>query len=263
MRVSGANAIGVHTVTAQREMLTGQEARKLKDDVASRATVAIGGTSNAYLNFLEDLLAAEGFAVRRIGPESALGITESDTPAVVTLDCESLGKATADVLRRIRRERAGARIPVLLLTEQQGDLVSSVSADGALDHHLSKSAGPQAIAVAVRRAVRAAAAAWQGSPLNYADVLLDPISHSVRRGDRDVRLTPTEFRLLQHFLANPERVFTRDELAEAAWPAKGPVGGRTIDVHVGRLRRALCTTEEQNLIRTVHSIGYALSTKQE
>lgn len=182
---------------------------------------------------------------------------------MITLDCSSLGSTTADILRHIRRQRAGARIPVLLLTERQGDTVSSVSADGALDHYLSKSAGPQAIAAAVRRALRAAAAAWEGGALNYANVVLDPVSHSVCRGDRDVRLTPTEFRLLQYFLANPERVCTRDELAEAAWPKKGSVGGRTIDVHVGRLRRALCTTEEQNLIRTVHSIGYALSTKRE
>ena len=182
---------------------------------------------------------------------------------MITLDCSSLGSTTADILRHIRRQRARARIPVLLLTERQGDTVSSVSADGALDHYLSKSAGPQAIAAAVRRALRAAAAAWEGGALNYANVVLDPVSHSVCRGDRDVRLTPTEFRLLQYFLANPERVCTRDELAEAAWPKKGSVGGRTIDVHVGRLRRALCTTEEQNLIRTVHSIGYALSTKRE
>ena len=102
-----------------------------------------------------------------------------------------------------------------------------------------------------------------GPLLTYADVELDPRGYRVRRGGRDIHLSPIEFRMLRHLLQNPEQVFTRDDLIGAAWQQNVYVGPRTVDVHVGILRRALKTGSESDLIRTVRSVGYALAVPDE
>ena len=94
--------------------------------------------------------------------------------------------------------------------------------------------------------------------LSYADVTIDLRRHVIYRNRRRVNVTPIEFHLLQHLMRYPRRVFTRGELHKAAWPQNVFVELRTIDVHVGKLRRALCSSGESNLIRTVRSCGYAL-----
>lgn len=95
--------------------------------------------------------------------------------------------------------------------------------------------------------------------LTFADIELDPDSYRVRRGGREIHLCPIEFRLLRHLLENPGRVFTRDDLIGAGWRKNVYVGPRTVDVHVGQLRRALGAKSEKDLIRTVRSVGYILA----
>ena len=103
------------------------------------------------------------------------------------------------------------------------------------------------------------AAEARAKAVRYADVEMDLITYRVRRDGRDVHLSPIEFKLLKHFLERPEQVITREELHSAAWLDNVHVGPRTVDVHVGRLRKALQSGSKGNLIRTVRSVGYALS----
>lgn len=227
-----------------------------------KRTVLIAGANRAYLDLLAYILETEGFAALRMdgkikSPKRAPGLKAD----VIVLDCGSLEAPAIDVLRRIREDPHTASTPVVLLTDGPATAMATVSADGAQDHHVWKSAGPHGIVAGIRRALRDEAALSETETLNYADVKMDVATHRVLRGNREVYLTPTEFRLLQHFLAHPERVFTREQLAQAAWPIESGVGERTVDVHMGRLRRALGAGCEQDLIRTVRSIGYSLSGK--
>jgi len=96
-------------------------------------------------------------------------------------------------------------------------------------------------------------------PIQYADIEMDLASYRVWRGGREIHLSPTEFKLLRRLLERPEQVVTRHDLRIAAWPRNIHVGPRTIDVHVGRLRRALSMGTETNLVRTIRSVGWALS----
>ncbi|MDL2402374.1 winged helix-turn-helix domain-containing protein [Rhizobium mayense] len=95
--------------------------------------------------------------------------------------------------------------------------------------------------------------------LTFLDLELDVNSYRVRRNGRTIHLTPTEFRLLHHLMKNPHKVYSRDELQDAAWPRAVHLGPRTIDVHIGCLRAALKKAGGEDLIRTVRSVGYALS----
>ena len=105
---------------------------------------------------------------------------------------------------------------------------------------------------------RAGGTAASNEVLRYADVEMDLAEHRVRRSGREVRLGPTEFRLLRHFLENPQRVFSRERLLDAVWGRDVYVEPRTVDVHIRRLRKALNDGAQTDLIRTVRSAGYAL-----
>jgi two-component system phosphate regulon response regulator PhoB len=94
--------------------------------------------------------------------------------------------------------------------------------------------------------------------LVFGDIVVDRVSYRVKRGERDVHLGPTEFRLLDYFMQHPGRVFSREQLLDAVWGSDVYVEARTVDVHVGRLRKALNEGDEIDPIRTVRSAGYAL-----
>ena len=100
--------------------------------------------------------------------------------------------------------------------------------------------------------------AYAGKTLSYADIMMDATAHKVSRGGKAIRLGPTEFRLLRHFLENPDRVFSREQLLDAVWGHDVYVEPRTVDVHIRRLRKVLNEGGAQDVIRTVRSAGYAL-----
>jgi two-component system phosphate regulon response regulator PhoB len=94
--------------------------------------------------------------------------------------------------------------------------------------------------------------------VNHADIVMDRVAHRVSRAGKEIHLGPTEFRLLDHFLKHPGRVFSREQLLDAVWGSDVYVEARTVDVHVGRLRKALNVDGTTNPIRTVRSAGYSL-----
>jgi len=94
--------------------------------------------------------------------------------------------------------------------------------------------------------------------ITAGDIIMDRVSHRVKRGERDVHLGPTEFRILDHLMQHPGRVFSREQLLDAVWGSDVYVEARTVDVHIGRLRKALMVGTESDPIRTVRSAGYSL-----
>jgi two-component system phosphate regulon response regulator PhoB len=110
----------------------------------------------------------------------------------------------------------------------------------------------------VRAVLRRIRPALAGDTVTIGDITMDRASHKVRRGDKDIRLGPTEFRLLDHLIQHPGRVFSREQLLDAVWGSDVYVEARTVDVHIGRLRKALNKGFDDDPIRTVRSAGYAL-----
>jgi len=197
-----------------------------------------------------------GYDVTRTGDgEEALILAEEVRPDLVILDWMIEGISGIEVCRRLRRRPATANLPIIMLTArgEEDDRVRGL--ETGADDYLTKPFSPKELvarAGAVLRRVRPALAA---ETLDYGGIEMDLAAHRVRRAGKPVQLGPTEYRLLRHFLENPGRVFSRQQLLETVWPHSEDIELRTVDVHIRRLRQAL---GEPDIIRTVRSAGYAL-----
>ena len=198
----------------------------------------------------------EGFAITRTGDgEEALILAEEVKPDLIILDWMIEGISGIEVCRRLRRRQNTAHLPIIMLTArgEEDDRVRGL--ETGADDYMTKPFSPKELvarAFAVLRRVRPALAAEQ---LDYAGLEMDLTAHRVRRDGKSVQVGPTEYRLLRHFLENPGRVFSRQQLLETVWPHSEEIELRTVDVHIRRLRLAL---GEPDLVRTVRSAGYAL-----
>ncbi|MEU8344166.1 DNA-binding response regulator, OmpR family, contains REC and winged-helix (wHTH) domain [Actinomadura meyerae] len=196
-------------------------------------------------------LAREGFAVEiEADPGRAAAAAERSRPDVVVLDL-STAALPADLYRRVAD--AACPAPVVAVT---GPLDPAI-ARSLGEHRVDRPFGPRVLVGAVAEALRrgAPAPAGEPGPLRAGAVALDRPGRAAVAGGRRVALTVTEFDLLEFLMANPGRVFTREQLLDAAWGPGAGAGSRTVDVHVAQLRAKL---GEDSPIRTVRGVGYVL-----
>jgi len=130
--------------------------------------------------------------------------------------------------------------------------------DIGADDYITKPFSTDELLARIRAVLRRIRPALAGDAVRFGSIQVDRAAHRVRRGDRDIHLGPTEFRLLDHLIQHPGRVFSREQLLDAIWGSDVYVEARTVDVHIGRLRKALNDSGETDPIRTVRSAGYAL-----
>jgi two-component system phosphate regulon response regulator PhoB len=204
-------------------------------------------------------LEKEGFAVAEAadGEEALLRIAEQK-PDAVLLDWMLPLLSGIEVCRQIRRAPATRSLPVIMLTArgEEGDRVRGLNS-GA-DDYVVKPFSLGELVARLRAVIRRAQPNAGEDVLRYADVTMDLVAHRVSRAGEPVHLGPTEFRLLRHFLQNPARVFSREQLLDRIWGHYAEVELRTVDVHIRRLRKALNAVGEGDLVRTVRSVGYSL-----
>ncbi|WP_149257250.1 response regulator transcription factor [Actinomadura sp. K4S16] len=196
-------------------------------------------------------LAREGFDVEIEGdPAGAAAAAERRRPDVVVLDL-STSALPADLYRRVAD--AARPAPVVAVTGPVDPAVAHLLGD----HRVDRPFGPRVLVAAVAEALRAGGPAEAPGPLRAGRIALDPRDRAAVVGDRRVALTVTEFDLLEFLMANPGRVFTREQLLDAAWGPGAGAGSRTVDVHVAQLRAKL---GDGSPIRTVRGVGYVLDT---
>jgi two-component system phosphate regulon response regulator PhoB len=204
-------------------------------------------------------LEAEGYLVETIdhGEEADIVLQES-APDLLILDWMLPGVSGIELCRRLRARPNTERLPVIMLTAR-GEETERVRglATGADDFLVKPFSTPELMA-RVRALLRRSKPALISSILRYADIELDRQSHRVHRERREVRLGPTEFRLLDFLMASPGRVFSRAQLLDGVWGHDLYVDERTVDVHVGRLRKALNFSNKPDPIRTVRGAGYSM-----
>jgi two-component system phosphate regulon response regulator PhoB len=158
----------------------------------------------------------------------------------------------------MRRRDDTRTVPILMLTArgEEGDRVRGLST-GADDYVVKPFSVPELIA-RLQALLRRASPQRVANILQRGDISLDRAAHRVMRKTREVRLGPTEFKLLEFFMENAGRVLSREQLLDGAWGREAYIDGRTVDVHVGRLRKALIRGSESDPIRTVRGTGYVL-----
>jgi len=203
-------------------------------------------------------LESEGYAVERVarGDDAELALIETP-PDLVILDWMLPGLSGLEVCRRLRAREATRTLPVIMVTArgEEGERVRGLSI-GADDYVVKPFSVPELMA-RVRALLRRARPERVAATLAAGDLELDRDTHRVRRGQRDVHLGPTEFRLLEFLMEKPGRVLSRGQLLDGVWGTASEIDERTVDVHVGRLRKALSRGREADPIRTVRGAGYA------
>lgn len=203
-------------------------------------------------------LESEGYAVERVarGDDAELALIETP-PDLVILDWMLPGLSGLEVCRRLRAREATRTLPVIMVTArgEEGERVRGLSI-GADDYVVKPFSVPELMA-RVRALLRRARPERVAATLAAGDLELDRETHRVRRGQRDVHLGPTEFRLLEFLMEKPGRVLSRGQLLDGVWGTASEIDERTVDVHVGRLRKALSRGREADPIRTVRGAGYA------
>jgi two-component system phosphate regulon response regulator PhoB len=227
-----------------------------KADRAPRILVVEDEAALAYL--LVYNLEAEGYQVEHVdnGDEAELRIAETP-PDLVILDWMLPGVSGLEICRRLRSREGARDMPVIMLTArgEENERVRGLSV-GADDYVVKPFSTPELMA-RVRALLRRARPERIASRLSAGDIDLDRDTRRVRRGGREIHLGPTEFRLLEYFMEKPGRVFTRAQLLDSVWGMSAEIDERTVDVHVGRLRKALIRGRDKDPIRTVRGAGYS------
>ena len=204
-------------------------------------------------------LEAEGYEVETIGrgDEAETRLREV-APDLVVLDWMLPGLSGIELCRRLRARPETKTLPIIMLTArgEESERIRGL-ATGADDYIVKPFSVPELIA-RVRALLRRASPERVADVLTHGDIELDREKKRVARGGREVELGPTEFRLLEFLMERPGRVFSREQLLNGGWGAEIYIDERTVDVHVGRLRKALNRGREVDPIRTVRGAGYAL-----
>jgi two-component system phosphate regulon response regulator PhoB len=214
---------------------------------------------DALSTLLQYNLEKEGYSVDVAddGEEALVSIDERQ-PDLVVLDWMLPKVSGIEVCRRLRGKAETRNIPIVMLTArgEESDRVRGL--DTGADDYLTKPFSMVELTARIRAVLRRIRPGLAEDKLRHGDLVVDRVAHRVRRADREVHLGPTEFRLLDYFMQHPGRVFSREQLLDAVWGSDVYVEARTVDVHIGRLRKALNVGTETDPIRTVRSAGYAL-----
>ena len=216
---------------------------------------------DALATLLQYNLDKEGYRVTiATDGEEALMLTSERPPDLVLLDWMLPKVSGVEVCRRLRARPETRNLPIVMLTArgEESDRVRGL--ETGADDYVVKPFSMTELSARIRAVLRRIRPALADDRLTHGDIVVDRVAHRVRRADREVHLGPTEFRLLDYLMQHPRRVFSREQLLDAVWGSDVYVEARTVDVHVGRLRKALNRDGEADPIRTVRSAGYALDT---
>jgi two-component system, OmpR family, phosphate regulon response regulator PhoB len=193
--------------------------------------------------------------------EEALLLASEQVPSLVLLDWMLPLMSGLEVCRQMRRNPKTRDIPIIMLTARGEEADKVRGLNSGADDYIAKPFSPTELVARMRAVLRRSSPGLAEELLSFGDVIMDLAAHRVRRQGRDVHLGPTEFRLLRHFMQHPGRVFSREQLLDLVWGHDVYVEPRTVDVHIRRLRKALNEVNDNDIIRTVRSAGYALDEK--
>ena len=208
----------------------------------------------ALAELLEFRFKAEGYAVT-VTPDGdeALLLAQEEVPDLVLLDWMVEGTSGIEVCRRLRRDKATAHVPIVMLTARGAEDDRIRGLDTGADDYVTKPFSPRELIARVGAIMRRIRPALAGEVLTVGDLSLDAVA-----GGEVLSLGPTEFRLLRFFMEHPGRVFSRGQLLDAVWGTESEIELRTVDVHIRRLRKGIARPDAPDPVRTVRSAGYAL-----
>ena len=179
-------------------------------------------------------------------------------PDLLLLDWMLPDLSGIEICKNIRKDNSFKNLPVIMLTAKGEEEDKIKGLDSGVDDYLTKPFSFNELIARIKAVLRRSNPNTVSDNLKFDDLMLDRIEKRVFRDGQEIKLGPTEFRLLDFFLTNPKRVYSRDQILESVWPNNVNVESRTIDVHIRRLRQSVNLKNKKELIRTVRSSGYSL-----
>ncbi len=225
----------------------------------SKPTVLVAEDEGALITLLRYNLEREGYRVLEAQDgEEALLVAAEEKPDLVLLDWMLPQLSGIEVCRRLRGRQETRNVPIIMLTArgEEGDRIRGL--DTGADDYMTKPFAMTELLARLRAVLRRIRPSLAEDVISVGDIEMDRGAHRVRRAGIEVHLGPTEYKLLDHLIQHPGRVFSREQLLDAVWGSDVYVEARTVDVHVGRLRKALNIEGVSDPIRTVRSAGYSL-----
>ncbi len=212
---------------------------------------------DSLATLLQYNLDKEGYGVALCADgEEALVMIDEKQPDLVILDWMLPTVSGIEVCRRLRQRPSTRNLPVVMLTARGEESDRIRGLDTGADDYVVKPFSMIELCARIRAVLRRIRPGLAEDRVRQGDIIIDRVAHRVKRAGEEIHLGPTEFRLLDYFMQHPGRVFSREQLLNAVWGTDVYVETRTVDVHIGRLRRALGS--EGDPIRTVRSAGYSL-----
>ena len=213
-----------------------------------------------FFLLLDHVLHAEGFETLLVSePTEFDRAVEDHKPNLILQDCKPGMSPAAEMYQRLQQTELGQGIPFLVLIGSDATSEHVLLLNAGVDEIITRPVSPSKLLERIRMLLGGSRDQPDNAVVTYADVKMDLKRHQVQRNGKNIHLGPIEYKLLRHLLQNPGQIFTRAALIDAAWPPNVYVVQRTVDVHMGRLRKALKETSNKDLIRTVRSVGYGLA----
>ena len=216
-----------------------------------KPSVLVAEDESALVTLLRYNLEREGYRVleARDG-EEALLVSSEEKPDVVLLDWMLPQLSGIEVCRRLRSRQETRNVPIIMLTARGEETDRVRGLDTGADDYITKPFSMTELLARLRAVMRRIRPGLAEDTVLIGDLEMDRAAYRVRRRGRDIHLGPTEFKLLDHLIQHPGRVFSREQLLDAVWGSDVYVEARTVDVHVGRLRKALNIEGIRDPIRT-------------
>ncbi|WP_170324914.1 phosphate regulon transcriptional regulator PhoB [Ruegeria arenilitoris] len=226
---------------------------------ADQPTVLVVEDEPAQREVLAYNLEAEGFRVSKAASgDEAMLLVDEEHPDIIVLDWMMPNLSGIEVCRRLKSRPDTRSIPIIMLSARTEEVDKVRGLETGADDYVVKPYSVVELMARVRTQLRRVRPATVGLRLEFDDIVLDSETHKVSRDSKPLKLGPTEFRLLSTFMEKPGRVWSREQLLDRVWGRDIYVDTRTVDVHIGRLRKALTQHGGEDPVRTVRGAGYAL-----
>lgn len=222
------------------------------------ASILVVEDEKAIRTLLTYNLESEGYRVRAVAEgEDVAAMVREERPDLIILDWMLPGMSGIDVCRSLRAREETRSTPIIMLTARSEEAERVRGLATGADDYLVKPFSVLELLARIKTILRRVNSNAVADQLLAGDIVLDRRTKRVTRGRRDVSLSPTEFRLLEQLMGSPGRVYSRAQLLDTVWGRDAFIDERTVDVHVGRLRKSLSRGKEAEPIRTVRQSGYA------
>ena len=225
------------------------------------ATILIVEDEPDILDLLNFSLTRAGFnVIEAETAEGAIAYIDSKLPDMLVVDWMLPGMSGVNLAKRLRKDDLTASLPLLMLTARSDETDILKSFESGIDDYMAKPFSPRELVARIKALLRRSGAP-ENDLLKEAGIHIDLTSHRVSIGGEAINIGPTEYRLLELLMRNPDRVFERDQLLDRVWGRSSYIETRTVDVHILRLRKILKPYGLDSTIQTVRSVGYRFTPK--